>query len=245
MVENSDSEDLAREDDGGYPHDWTSNVVYLNNAGEAQLSPQVQEVGRKVISEPPWKISSTNNNNNILDSQRERIRQLFASLINAKSSKDIAFMPSTAFAITFAARNIQRCCLVGQGRGGKILVLEDQMCSAVYPWQQICAESKCSVELKIINYPADNGGWTEAVLNQMDDDVLVVCLPPLHWSSGSLIDLEAIGSACRRHGSIFIVDATQGEYYCSCCCCFFSLLESFEKKSTNSFPSAVMLTSTF
>ena len=205
MVENSNSEDLTRDDDDGYPHDWTSNVVYLNNAGEAHLSSQVQKVGMQAMTQPPWKDS----NNNILDSQRDRIPQLFASLINAKSSKDIALMPSTAFAITFAARNIQRCCLVGRGGGGKILVIEDQMCSAIYPWQQICTESNYSVELKIVKYPTENGGWTEAVLNQIDDDVLVVCLPPLHWSDGSLLDLEVIGTACRRHGCIFIVDATQ------------------------------------
>lgn len=91
-------------------------------------------------------------------------------------------------------------------------MLEDQMCSAIYPWQVLCSESESSIQLEIVAYPTDlSGGWTEAILEQLSDDVLVVCLPPLHWSDGSIVDLDAIGKVCRAKGIYFIVDATQGE----------------------------------
>ena len=198
MVELSDDEDLLKE--GGYPHDWKSNVVYLNNAGEAHLSPKVQEAGLLAISRPPWDIN--------VEKERQKIREIFASFINASSS-DIAMMPSTAFAMSFAARNIQRSLT---GKVGKILVIEDQMCSAIFPWQQLCRDVNFDIQLEIVKYPTNEGGWTEAVLSEMSDEVLVVCLPPLHWSDGSLLDLEAIGNACKLHDSIFIVDATQGTF---------------------------------
>jgi hypothetical protein len=40
MVQNLDA--LESEEDG-WPHDWNSDVVYLNNAGEAALSPMVSD----------------------------------------------------------------------------------------------------------------------------------------------------------------------------------------------------------
>jgi selenocysteine lyase/cysteine desulfurase len=134
---------------------------------------------------------------------------LFASLIDANST-EIAIMPSTAFAITLAARNVQRMILA-KGSRGKILLLQDQFESAVYPWQQICEESGGSVSLEIVPHPdpKEEDGWTKAILDRIDESILATCLPPLHWSNGALIDLEGIGAECRRHGVALIVDATQ------------------------------------
>jgi len=179
------------------------NVIYLNNAGQAQISAKVQEAGIATIERPPWTIDATED--------QQRIRELFASLIDATST-EIAVMPSTAFAITLAARNIQRTIIDNTTSSGKILLLQDQYASAVYPWQQICEESNGRVSLEIIPHPADpkeENGWTKAILERIDTSILVTCLPPLHWSNGALIDLEAIGVACREHGVGLIVDATQ------------------------------------
>jgi len=116
--------------------------------------------------------------------------------------------------------------------GGRILLLQDQFDSAVYPWQQVCDESKGRLALEIVAHPDDaecrgtgstgsirntkshgSTGWTEAVLDRLhgDDDrtIVAACLPPLHWSDGTLLDLEAIGAVCRDRNIPLIVDATQ------------------------------------
>lgn len=49
------------------------------------------------MNRPPWEIN--------VEDDRKRIRELFASFIGTDSS-NIAITPSTAFAITLAARNI-------------------------------------------------------------------------------------------------------------------------------------------
>jgi selenocysteine lyase/cysteine desulfurase len=180
-------------------------VVYLNNAGQARLTPQVQEVGRSQISLPAWEMHA--------EQDQQTIRELFATLIEAQA-KDIAVMPSTAFATTFAARNVQRLWeaqkLVGNTRQNKILVLSDQFCSAVYPWQEFCDESNDTLSLKIVSYPSKGKNWTEMIVEALsENDVLVACLPPLHWSDGALIDLKKIGAICRDKNIVFIVDATQ------------------------------------
>ncbi len=176
-------------------------VVYLNNAGQAELSPEVKAAGIAAVERQPWDPHDSDD--------QERIRQCFASLIEAEAN-DIAIMPSTAFAITLAARNIQR---TSKKTSGKILLLQDQYNSAVYPWQQICEESKGLIHLEIIPHPEPDqeNGWTKAIMDRIDATVVVTCLPPLHWSNGALIDLELIGGVCREYDVPLIVDATQGE----------------------------------
>jgi selenocysteine lyase/cysteine desulfurase len=51
--------------------------------------------------------------------------------------------------------------------------------------------------------------WTETIVKALTEDVLVACLPPLHWSDGALIDLKQIGEICRQKNILLIVDATQ------------------------------------
>ena len=184
-------------------------VINLNNAGQAQLTLEVQAAGIAAIQRPPWET---------YDDDQHRIREMFASLIEAEDgdSSRIAIMPSTAFAITLAARNIQRTVLTSSSKNGssrKILLLQDQFNSAVYPWQQICEDSDGSLSLEIVPHvqPHQEGGWTQAILDRIDESLVVACLPPLHWSNGALIDLEQVGIACRKHNVTLVVDATQGE----------------------------------
>ena len=176
-------------------------MIYLNNAGQALLSPEVRAAGVAALEQMPWEPHGSDD--------QQPIRECFATLIDAEST-DIAIVPSTAFAITMAARNIQRTCAKPRG---KILLLQDQFNSAVYPWQQIVEESNGLIHMEIIPHPAADieDGWTKAILDRIDQTVIVTCLPPLHWSNGALIDLEMIGRKCREYDVPLIVDATQGK----------------------------------
>ena len=176
-------------------------LIYLNNAAMARLSPEVQQAGIRVISDP-----MQHSDADLVTS----IRRDFATLIGA-SPECIAIMPSTAYAITLAAHNLARQWTVVTG---KILVLQDQMCSAIYPWQEVCDLSGGRISLEIVPYPKEEAGetWTQSILQRLNSTILAVCLPPLHWSDGCLIDLVTIGNACweQKGGCIpLIVDATQ------------------------------------
>lgn len=52
----------------------------------------------EALNRPPWKID--------VDNDWNRVRELFAMLIGT-DAKNIAIVPSTAFAMTLAARNFQ------------------------------------------------------------------------------------------------------------------------------------------
>lgn len=210
------------------------SVHYFNNAAQAPLSQAVQKLGVELIRADPWRPIDDNHSGPYSQAQ---IRNLFATLIDCEDDENednpgsrIAMVPSTAFAVTLAARNILACRRKQQnnfaigGGGGRILLLQDQFDSAVYPWQQVCDESNGAVALEIVGHPDDEdtndgdggdgpSGWTKAVLDTLegsaDDEIIAACLPPLHWSNGTLLDLEAIGAVCRERNIPLIVDATQ------------------------------------
>jgi hypothetical protein len=64
-----------------------------------------------------------------------------------------------------------------------------------------------------VPYPKEySQGWTEAILSELfahADENLVACLPPLHWSDGSLVDLSTIALVCHANDIILILYATQ------------------------------------
>ncbi|KAL3925352.1 MAG: hypothetical protein SGILL_000461 [Bacillariaceae sp.] len=200
--------------------------IYLNNAGKAILDPEVVDVGHSMVNQPPFVHPPPD--------LQDRIRSLFSQLIHADPD-EIAIVPSTAFAITMAAKNIQRlhlrhvqqiqqdqasCTNTNTKLRTKILLLQDQMCSAVYPWQQICDESRIDdrtsanpLSLHVVPSPKEqSGGWTEAILSELSmqaDQILVACLPPLHWSDGSLVNLNDIAPICHNNDIVLVLDATQ------------------------------------
>lgn len=203
-----------------------NHCCYFNNAGQARLSAAVQFTGIQSLTNG-WQGSPDD---------QHRVRALFAQLIHAPTS-DIAIVPSTAFAMTLAARNVERL----HPNGGKILLLEDQFPSAVYPWQALCHESDNQKwSLDIVRYPqalpstfitqqdwvhvrpsssSSPRNWTEAILSHLKqqpnqspcNQIRVVCVPPLHWSGigGTLIDMLKISQVCQQHNILLVVDATQ------------------------------------
>lgn len=191
--------DASFDHEGGHPNRWEGGVCYLNNAGLAPLSTSVQQAGSEALQRPPWGNTTDD------DGDQREVRRLFASMIGTDETC-IATMPSTAFAITLAATNVQRTVT----KGGTILILQDQMCSAVYGLQNLC-DVDSRFNLVILPYPTNEGGWTQSILERLSssDDVVVACLPPLHWSDGAIIDLDMVGHTCRTKGIILIVDATQ------------------------------------
>lgn len=129
----------------------------------------------------------------------ERARGLFGQLVNANANS-IAIIPSASYGLAIAAKNISASA------GQKILILEDQFPSNVYCWQELSART--GTEIVTIKTPVDYD-WTTAVLAAIDDDTTLAALGHLHWTDGSLLDLEAIGRKLRKHGAKLVLDITQ------------------------------------
>lgn len=181
-------------------------VVYFDTAGRSILPKAVYEVGQRALAQKltPWLGVGS-------EEDPAAVRSLFATLIGAESAGDIAIVPSTAFAMSLAARNIAR---TGVLRGGStVLVMENEMGSVVYPWQEACRAVGAS--FKVVLDPQPPVSWSDAVIAALVDDrsIAVVALPHVHWCDGSTVDLVAISKHLEAMSEddrpLLVVDGTQ------------------------------------
>ncbi|CAK0821923.1 unnamed protein product [Prorocentrum cordatum] len=144
-----------------------------------------------------------------------RVRASFAELVGCAPA-EVALWgpdPSTSFAISTAARAVA----LRTQRDDVGLILEDQMSSNVYPWQQL--QQTHGLALEAVPRPAD-GNWTRALLSRLaaleaaGRRVVVVAVPVYLWTDGSgPVDVAALSEVCRDPGrrtrTVLVVDGTQ------------------------------------
>ena len=91
------------------------------------------------------------------------------------------------------------------------MVAGDQFPSNVYPWMRFCEENDC--ELKIVESPKqfENRAkvWNDRILEAIDSKTVLVAMANVHWTDGTLFDLEEIGEEARAHDAYFVIDGTQ------------------------------------
>ena len=132
----------------------------------------------------------------------DRARELTARLIGA-SAGEIALMTNTSWGVNLAAYSLPL------GPGDIVLGSQGEFPANVYPWMAAAKARGFRFEL----LPLDGSAVDEnAVMRRIGSDSRVKCVA-LSWVSfwsGSRIDLERIGAACRARGIWFAVDAIQG-----------------------------------
>ncbi|MDB4881709.1 MAG: hypothetical protein JWL95_475 [Gemmatimonadetes bacterium] len=171
-------------------------VTYLNCAS---MSPQMRAVTAAGLDAvrgkaSPWTLTSAD-----WFTGAERLRALFARLVNAKAD-DIALVPSASYGLALAAANLPIRA------GQSIVVIDREFPSNVYVWRELARTRGASVRT-VTREPGAT--WTEAVLAAIDDDVAIVATPNCHWTDGALIDLHRIAPAARAVGAALVVDASQ------------------------------------
>jgi len=114
----------------------------------------------------------------------------------------VALVPSAAFALSTAARNLPL------GPGEAVLLLEGQFPSNLLPWQQRCAETGARVA-GVRRTPGQD--WTEAVLDALaaEPRARVVALPQVRWDDGALLDLDRIAPRVSAAGAALVLDLSQ------------------------------------
>lgn len=173
-----------------------SGISYLNCA---YMSPQLRsarEIGERSVARKsrPWEITPED-----FFEDTEETRALFARLVGGDSG-GVAIVPSVSYGVAVAAAN------VAVREGQKIVILEDQFPSNVYPWRELAARK--GAELVIVPRPTDLD-WTAAVLERVDENTAVVSVPNCHWTDGSLLGLARVGERARETGATLVVDGIQ------------------------------------
>jgi selenocysteine lyase/cysteine desulfurase len=171
-------------------------VSYLNCAYMSPFPREVQDAGVQGIQgrSSPWDLGPE-----CFFEDSEEVRRLSAELISARP-EDMAIVPSVSYGIAIAARNLPI------QPGQDVLVLEEQFPSNVYAWQEAARRQGGGVRTVLHR---EDGDWTRAVLEAIDEHVGVAALPGCHWADGGQLDLPKVAAALRTRGIPLVLDLTQ------------------------------------
>lgn len=134
----------------------------------------------------------------------DRIRKLFAHLVNASDPTRIALLPAASYGVAVAAANLSLA------EGQNLVLTHEQFPGNVYAWRRLARES--GAEIRTVAPPDGTRrarGWNRRILEAIDGDTGVVTLAHVHWTDGTLFDLKAIGERAREVGAALVVDGTQ------------------------------------
>ncbi len=176
--------------------DLDNSLVYLNHAAVSPWPLRTAEAVRRFADEsarfgaahyPAW-----------LETEQE-LRNLMAWLVNAPSSDDISILKSTSEALSVIAYGID-------WKPGDNVVLFDQE----FPSNRIVWESlnHLGVEARMVDMSRSIDPEPD-LLAACDDRTRLISVSSVQYARGQRMDLEAIGTFCRRENILFCVDAIQ------------------------------------
>ena len=175
------------------------DVLPLDCAAQGPRLSSVLEAGRAALAAgtTPWTLSFAE-----WQARIETLRALAADTLFEGDVEGVAMVPSAAFALATAARNLPL------GAGDAVLVLDGQFPSNLLPWQQRCEETGAHVVAARRGHDQD---WTQAVMQAWDatPEVRVVAVPHAHWHDGALLDLERIAERARKQEVAWVLDLSQ------------------------------------
>lgn len=131
----------------------------------------------------------------------EVIRTLSSNIFGGNRN-GYAVIPAASYGIGTAARAIEPTLQFAD----QILIVAEEFPSNVLPWKRTAMETGA----RVVTVPEpEDGNWTQAILDRINNSVKVVAVSTCHWTNGSYIDLLPIGKACRSINAVLVIDATQ------------------------------------
>ena len=169
------------------------------------MSPQLKEVTRVGIDALKRKSNPGSITVDDFFRDRQRVKTLFADLINEADPERIAIIPSVSYGMANAAANIPL------SQGDEIVLIEEQFPSNVYTWKKIAQDS--GAQIRMIGPPPLDPGrgklWNEHLLDAITEHTKVVALPHIHWADGTRYDLQAVREKLNAREGYLILDGTQ------------------------------------
>jgi selenocysteine lyase/cysteine desulfurase len=170
--------------------------AYFNTSAVSPLLASVREAAVAALDKRgrPWELHAADWFPDVT-----RLRDRFGTLIGSPTD-NVALIPATSYGLAAVARNVTA------KPGDRVLVLGDEFPSNYYTWKHFT--ERTGADLLVVPKDATQT-WTEAVLDNIDERVVVASVPNVHWTNGARVDLQAVGAALRAVGATFVVDASQ------------------------------------
>lgn len=131
---------------------------------------------------------------------KRNIQNYFAKCMGG-APHEYALLANTAEGMTFIAQSLPL------ERGDKILLVEREYPSNVYPFLQL---KRQGVEIGFVSPGLSNAEFLENIKAALTSNVRVMSLSAVDWLTGLRFDLAKIGRLLRDHGVAFVLDAAQG-----------------------------------
>jgi len=172
------------------------DVAYFNTANMSPLLRAVREAGEAGVARraAPWLVAAAD-----WFADVERLRRGYAGIL-CTGAEGVALIPATSYGLAVAARNVSAT------PGDQIVVLADEYPSNYYTWRRFCLRTGAEL---VVAQRERGATWTDAVLARLSERTRVLSVPNVHWTDGSLLDLEAVVPAARRAGAVVAIDASQ------------------------------------
>jgi cysteine desulfurase/selenocysteine lyase len=126
-------------------------------------------------------------------------RALAAEMIGALP-EEIAFVPSTSAGLSLVAAGLT------WQRGDRVLIAQGDFPSNVYPWLRL---RQAGVKVDAIPMRGDGAVTLDELAAHIDPATRLVALSSVHFATGAVTDVDAIGRYLRERGILFCVDAIQ------------------------------------
>ena len=177
------------------------SLHYLNCAYMSPLLKSVEEAGITGLKRKsnPAEITIAHFIDDV-----DQLREQVGALVHA-SPERVALIPSVSYGVALATHNMTL------EKGQRAVLPGEEFPSNVHGWRDQCRET--GAELVVVPRPQDAGEagalWNEAILEAIDERTALVALTHVHWTDGTLFDLERIGKRAREVGAVLLIDGTQ------------------------------------
>lgn len=129
----------------------------------------------------------------------QQLREQLRQLINADSTDEIALLKNTSEGLSVVAYGLD-------WRAGDEIVITDKE----FPSNRIVWESLAGLGVRVIQVDLTRGDTPEqALIGAMTPRTRLLSVSSVQYAAGLALDLETLGSHCRRHRVLFCVDAIQ------------------------------------
>ena len=171
-------------------------VAYFNTANMSPLLHAVRDAGRAGLARrgAPWLVAAADWFEDV-----ERLRGCYSSILGTDAD-GVALIPATSYGLAVAAANLAATS------DDHVVVLAQEYPSNYYTWRRFCLRTGA----ELVAVQRERGAtWTDAVLAQLSERTRVLAVPNVHWTDGSLLDLQTVVPAARRLGAVVAIDASQ------------------------------------
>ena len=173
-----------------------NDLIYVNHAAVSPW-PVATTNAVKRFAEENERLGSRNYNEWLKAEQR--LRESLRSMINARSTDEIALLKSTSEGLSVIAYGLD------WRAGDNIITAAEEFPSNRIVWESL---RDFGVEIRLADLES-NISPEQAVIERMDENTRLLSISSVQYASGRRMDLQTLGAACKANGTLFCVDAIQ------------------------------------